>query len=620
MNYRREIDGLRALAVLPVILFHAGFEVFSGGFVGVDIFFVISGYLITSIILAELELGTFSIVNFYERRARRILPALFLVVLVCIPFAWHWLLPSDMKDFSRSLVAVSLFASNFLFWNESGYFDTASELKPLLHTWSLAVEEQYYVIFPLFLMISWRIGKQQILVLLAIIFTASLAAAQWSSVAKPATAFFLLPTRGWELLLGAFTAFYLSQADRFEFSRPLREIFGWLGLALIIFSVFIYNKLTPFPGFYALAPTVGTAMIILFATPATTAGKFIGNRVFVGLGLISYSAYLWHQPLFAMARHRILGEPSWHVFALLSAAALTLAYFSWRFVELPFRDKLRFTRKSIFLLALILSIFLIYFGSLGYNKGFEHRFNRQLVGDVGHAEFHKYIDDNYYDCEPNAIAKQALSWQGYLRCKQSKKGVPDVVLLGDSHAEHLFLGLAEYKPNINIAFYILDGDPYISNPQFNNIFNELLNNHKPQHIVLTMYYLLRLDATASGLYEGFATTIKALKDAGKTVSLVGNVPSFHQNPGYCVYTLPSKKLSSSCYITIDEAKRQSGAYHSLLEKLSKEYDVVYTDVDTPLCTDTKCAMTNDESVLYRDKNHLNILGSKLIGKYISDTF
>ena len=183
MDYRREIDGLRAIAVVPVILFHAGFETFSGGFVGVDVFFVISGYLITSIILAELEQGKFSIVNFYERRARRILPALFLVMLVCIPFAWLWLLPSDMKDFSQSLVAVAVFASNILFWRESGYFDTAAELKPLLHTWSLAVEEQYYVLFPLFLMLFWRLGKRWILGTLGLVFVASLAVAQWAAYA-----------------------------------------------------------------------------------------------------------------------------------------------------------------------------------------------------------------------------------------------------------------------------------------------------------------------------------------------------------------------------------------------------------------------------------------------------
>ncbi len=178
MDYRREIDGLRALAVLPAILFHAGFETFSGGFVGVDVFFVISGYLIATIILAELEQDKFSIVNFYERRARRILPALFLVMFVCIPFAWLWLLPSDMKDFSQSLVAVSVFASNILFLRESGYFDTAAELKPLLHTWSLAVEEQYFVIFPLFLMLTWRLGKRWLLILLATVLVTSFAIAQ----------------------------------------------------------------------------------------------------------------------------------------------------------------------------------------------------------------------------------------------------------------------------------------------------------------------------------------------------------------------------------------------------------------------------------------------------------
>jgi peptidoglycan/LPS O-acetylase OafA/YrhL len=179
ITYRREIDGLRALAVLPVILFHAGFDTFSGGFVGVDIFFVISGYLITSIILLEKSAGTFSLLRFYERRARRILPALFLVMAVCVPLAWVWLLPSDLKDFSQSLIAVSAFASNILFWRESGYFDTAAELKPLLHTWSLAVEEQYYVLFPLFLLFMWRYAKQWVVPILIMLALVSLGLAHW---------------------------------------------------------------------------------------------------------------------------------------------------------------------------------------------------------------------------------------------------------------------------------------------------------------------------------------------------------------------------------------------------------------------------------------------------------
>lgn len=180
-EYRAEIDGLRAVAVLPVILFHAGVGLFSGGFVGVDIFFVISGYLITTIILSEKEQGTFSLINFYERRARRILPALFLVMAVSLPFAWLRLIPPDLKDFAQSLVAVSTFASNILFWHETGYWATASELKPLLHTWSLAVEEQYYVLFPLFLMLMWRFRKRWILSSFMVVAVLSLALAEWGA-------------------------------------------------------------------------------------------------------------------------------------------------------------------------------------------------------------------------------------------------------------------------------------------------------------------------------------------------------------------------------------------------------------------------------------------------------
>jgi peptidoglycan/LPS O-acetylase OafA/YrhL len=275
MDYRREIDGLRAIAVLPVILFHAGFEMFSGGFVGVDVFFVISGYLITSIILAEKEAGTFSLMRFYERRARRILPALFVVMAACAPFAWLWLLPNDMEDFSQSLVAVSLFVSNILFWGESGYFDTAAELKPLLHTWSLAVEEQYYVLFPLFIMLTWRLGKRWIAGLLVVTAAISLSLAQWGAYNQSAATFFLLPTRSWELAIGAFIALYFSQPQRMDASDAVKQAASGAGLLLILYGVFAFSKSTPFPSFYALLPTMGAALIILFATPSTVVGMLL---------------------------------------------------------------------------------------------------------------------------------------------------------------------------------------------------------------------------------------------------------------------------------------------------------------------------------------------------------
>jgi peptidoglycan/LPS O-acetylase OafA/YrhL len=617
-KYRPDIDGLRALAVLPVILFHAGFETFSGGFVGVDVFFVISGYLITTIILAELEQGKFSIVNFYERRARRILPALFLVMLVCIPFAWFSLLPSDMKDFSQSLVAVSVFASNILFWHESDYFDAAAELKPLLHTWSLAVEEQYYVLFPLFLMLFWQLGKRWILVTLGIVFVASLAAAQWAAYAKPAAAFFFLPTRIWELLIGAFAAFYMSKANRKELGKVAGEVGGWLGVALILYAVFSYSKATPFPGLYALVPSLGTVLVILFATQQTTVGKFVGNKAFVGAGLISYSAYLWHQPLFAFARQISLTEPSHTVFLVLSVLASVLAYFSWRYVEVPFRKSGFISREKIFFLAFCFLTFFFIFGYFGHSKnGIATRFETSLSGDIGHKDFFKLLNETYKDCEAKDVAESSSSWEGVLRCKQSKTGTPDIILLGDSHAEHLIVGLAENLPNKNVAFYIQGRKPYLETKEFSPIFEEILRNGKRQHIILTMYFIGHLDSNASGLYDEFSRTIKALLDVKKSVTLVGNVPRFNRHSEHCIF-YSSNRSEGNCLLSREEAIRQRLVYEDILKRLASDFGLDYVRIDEILCLENFCSMSKDGAVLYRDANHLNIIGSKLVGKYLAE--
>lgn len=260
MNYRPEIDGLRAIAVLPVIFFHAGFSIFKGGYVGVDIFFVISGFLITSILVEELDTGRFSILGFYERRARRILPALFLVLLVCIPFAYSLLLPNQLKDFSQSLIAVSLFVSNILFWQESGYFEPAAEEKPLLHTWSLAVEEQYYIVFPIFLLVFWTTGKPKLSSLLLLVATASLLLCEWGWRNSPSANFYLAPTRAWELLAGSLTAFVVA-----KFGVQRNNIISWIGFFLIAFAIFGFNKNMPFPSSLGLVPVLGTVLILAFS-------------------------------------------------------------------------------------------------------------------------------------------------------------------------------------------------------------------------------------------------------------------------------------------------------------------------------------------------------------------
>ena len=447
MNYRREIDGLRALAVIPVILFHAGFQAFGGGFVGVDVFFVISGYLITSIILAEKQAGAFSLIRFYERRARRILPALFVVMFACLPFAWLWLLPSDMKDFSQSLVAVSGFASNILFYWKSGYFDTAAELQPLLHTWSLAVEEQYYLLFPIFFLLTWRLGKRWIVGILAVMALISLAAAQWGSLTYPRFTFFLLPTRGWAILVGAFVAFYLfaKENDKSKTTKTGQSA-SVIGLLLITYAVWAFGKQTPYPSLYALIPTIGTAFIILFATQQTMIGKLLGSKLLVGVGLISYSAYLWHQPLFAFARHRSIDQPGKVMLAALAVAALPLAYLSWRFVETPFRNRQRIKRNQVFGIGALCSFVFVVIGLVGhFTGGYGNRFPDEIL-----PVMHEATNNNPRERECFSDPKQFINPAD--SCVYGDKSNPRFVLLGDSHANAIAYELGKSFQDRGLGF------------------------------------------------------------------------------------------------------------------------------------------------------------------------
>jgi peptidoglycan/LPS O-acetylase OafA/YrhL len=440
MNYRPEIDGLRAIAVIPVILFHAGFGLFGGGYVGVDVFFVISGYLITSIILAEREAGAFSLVNFYERRARRILPALFVVMAACVPFAWIWMTPSDMKDFSRSLAYMSVFASNILFYKQSGYFDAASELKPLLHTWSLAVEEQYYLLFPLLLVAALRRGKRFAILLLAVVAIVSLTIAQWGATRVPAATFYLLHTRLWELLVGGFVAFHLRTQGEVAppaagDTRKVSEALGIAGIALIGYSVGRYDRNTPYPSLYALVPTMGAVLVIVYSSARTLVGRVLGSKALVGIGLVSYSAYLWHQPLFAFARQRSITEPSAIILLALAVVTFGFAFFSWRFVELPFRRRGRVATKTVFRAGAIGTAMFLGLAALGVQtSGFKSRLPGEMYSLV---EPRKTNEKSA--CKRSQ--KQKIG-SGLKICEFGQLDSPrTLVLYGDSHAQALFTEL-----------------------------------------------------------------------------------------------------------------------------------------------------------------------------------
>lgn len=433
MQYRREIDGIRAVAVLPVILFHAGFELFSGGFVGVDIFFVISGYLITSILFDEIERGDFSIARFYERRARRILPALFVVILACLPFAYIWMLPSQLTDFSQSVVAVVFFASNILFCWKDGYFAASAELQPLLHTWSLAVEEQYYLLFPLSMLLLRRLGRRRFFWSVVAIALMSLLLSELGWRSYPSINFYASFTRAWELLTGSICAL-VGAGQR----QRRNDFLSTLGLLMIIFSIFYYDSATPFPSVYALVPVVGTALIIMFAAQGTWVARLLSTRTFVGIGLISYSAYLWHQPLFAFARLRDSKEPSEYLMAALAAATLLLAWATWRYVEQPFRRRVKpvlETRSRVFVASGGVGLALAAVGLAGhFGKGFEWRFDEAPIVALGQFVLPR-LENGYCFYSVHDAAKLDIGSDG-VKCYLATGDGAKILLFGDSFAAH----------------------------------------------------------------------------------------------------------------------------------------------------------------------------------------
>ncbi len=649
MKYRKEIDGLRAVAVIPIILFHAGFKHFSGGFVGVDVFFVISGYLITSIILSEKEKGTFSLINFYERRARRIIPALFLVMIASTLASWFWLSPAHMKDFSESLLAVSLFSSNILFWQETGYWGVVNELKPLLHTWSLAVEEQYYVFFPLFLMLMWRFKKRWILNSFFLIAIGSLSLSHWAAYNLPTANFFLLPTRGWELAIGAGVAFYFLYRKNIMRSllshKAVDEFLSLFGLILIGYAVFVFDEQTPVPSLYALVPTIGTALVIIFSSKETLSGKLLGSKIPVAIGLISYSTYLWHQPLFVFARHTSLEEPSKAIFGILSFIAILLAYISWKFVETPFRKKGRHSRKQIFLITVIGSAVFIVFGFIGHiTDGYKARLSNAALK----------IDNS-----ANAVGISTLDVIGDA---SNIKGV----ILGDSHANSIVHSLNDALINekYGLKSYIKDGCPPlrglyrhdiasygdVCDLHYKRAYGEIISDNNLQTVVIVARFTLylessRFDNGEGGIEKGptthviyddlkfkngirplsqrqaliaarIAEDVKTLLDASKKVVLVYPIPEV----GWDTSSIGIQKAwESGQDVTISTSFKQFIARNafafSVLDALGEHENLKRVYPHKYFCNtyiQDRCIAIYKSNSFYRDSNHLSNSGANLI--------
>lgn len=443
LAYRPEIDGLRAFAVLSVCLFHAGLPWVSGGFIGVDVFFVISGYLITGIIQSNLAAGTFSIADFYARRARRILPALFVVLAACSLAGYFLMLPSELKMLGRHVAATALFVSNISFFRESGYFDLSAELKPLLMTWSLGVEEQFYIVWPLLLWVAAR--KRWVpLHLVTGVLLLSLAGASWAVHDHLAGTFFLLPSRAWELALGAVLALRPPPAARAGNWRW--ELAGAVGLLAILGSALAYDENTTFPAYGALLPCLGAALILIVGQRARATACLLTNPPMRWVGRISYSLYLWHWPLFAFARLLLNGELPARVAVPLLLLALVLAHLTWLLVEQRWRhagESVPRTLKAygIGLLAcVLLAAGLIGVSKAAWRTGDEVRRIDAASKDVNSLQALCHLDDLAQPAEPAA------------RCRQGAPGRPVLFLWGDSHADAVAPGFAALAQTGRLGF------------------------------------------------------------------------------------------------------------------------------------------------------------------------
>ncbi|WOJ95029.1 acyltransferase family protein [Congregibacter variabilis] len=631
LKYRPEIDGLRAIAVIPVIFFHAGLNIFSGGFVGVDVFFVISGYLITTLLIEDIQGGHFSIVRFYERRARRILPALFFVMLCCMPFAWAWMLPVEMRDFSESLIAVSLFGSNILFWQESGYFQSAAELKPLLHTWSLAVEEQYYVVFPLFLMFTWSIGKNRVLLLVLGLVLISFLLGEWGWRYKPDANFYLAPTRAWELLVGSITAFFVQR-------RGVRanNTLSLSGLGLILIAIFTYTDETPFPSYFAIVPVLGVALLVLFASKQTIAGRILSSRPLVLIGLLSYSAYLWHQPLLAFARIRYTGEAIEILMIALSVAAIGLGYLSWRYIEKPFRNSSFLSRNRVFAMYILGSLFFVGIGAYGhFSSGKNIRSENLAKGFL----LQNRLSSNqglHPDCSGN-------NPDLLMNCQTTDQ--PRVLVWGDSYAMHLVDGIKASSGQIGLAQRtqsvcgpILDIAPL--NSRYPKAWGEkcIENNDRVidylersagiTHVVMSSPYmgyvgqektvLLRDGTTTLGVHvtkSALLKTIARIKELGKTPIIVSPTPQDGSDIGKCLVRAELFHAAlSNCDLIFNKGDYGNQLAFDLLESVEESVNVIW--LDDYLCSNRRCSAALNSVFIYRDHGHLSKEGGRYVAKLI----
>jgi peptidoglycan/LPS O-acetylase OafA/YrhL len=651
-NYRPDIDGMRAIAVLAVVCFHAFPALAQGGYAGVDVFFVISGYLISSLIFKEMENNRFRYADFYARRIRRIFPALITVLMACLVLGWFLLFKHEYKSLAKHVVAGVGFILNIALWRETGYFDREAAEKPLMHLWSLGIEEQFYIIWPVFIVFLFTRKNKQ-LILWGLLATLSLSFLSNVLLIKisPAATFYLLPTRLWELSLGAFLAYltfhgtgiqspmrvFGSKGTTINLYKIVPDTASWLGLLLMMASFLIAGQRKDYPGWWALLPTLGTCLLVSAGPGAWINRHVLSRNVLVGIGLVSYPFYLWHWSLLSFAHIYFGGASASAIRIALVLASFLLACITYKLIERP----LRFGRFSS-IKAVVLCVLMVSVGGLGLNRYMNPVTNLRFdetaftIDEPGHEK-------NRVEC------KSIYPFAQNDFCQISNiSGTPSVALIGDSHARVLF-GAISYslnRRNIGMVLFGKEGCPPFlgierdSSKCLENtrrIIEYVTNNPNIRYVILagrfaatqsgvdfggktdSNYYQIRLTNNPEirdrdKIFEiGLKNTLRQLTDAGKKVIILLDYPELDFNPRRCV----RDKARESCSIDKKTVDTRQEPYRKIIAKSVKQFPNVKTvDLAPYFCDDKTCFAKPNKDVLYMDRSHLGANSKIFLGDRI----
>lgn len=661
LPYRPEIDGLRAVAVLSVLIYHADFLIYAqnpipGGYLGVDIFFVISGYLISSIIIKDMDGPGFSFAKFYERRARRILPILLTVMLVCTPMAWIFLIPESMREYCYSIITSLIFSSNFYFWSEDPYWSTGGDVRPFLHTWSLAVEEQFYLVMPLIFLVIIRINKNLHLSLIFILALVSLVFAQWASSALQEFAFYLLPARIWELLAGTAMAVLERQRGRATLEDtskpPLIQHLPTMGFFLVVFPMFMFSSETQHPSAFTLVPVIGTMLIIWFSNMKDLSIKILSSKPFVAVGLISYGVYMWHFPIFSFGKF-LFREQGNSAALILTLASILFASISFFLIERPARNRSLISTRNFIRVTGTATLLIASFSAIGMINGYAFRFPAFLSEQARpeKLENHKWkhpgigsvqagriilAGDSHMQVLAPELQKTALNngfafaVSNYAGC-QLISGTNRVNSDGVSFSKRCISSLQETRLSFiegSIPSYVVLGG------RLPLILEELRFDNLEGGIEIDKIFFIQNDsntlATKSDrntfIKRQYQATVDRIIQAGHRVILIYPIPEVG-------WSVPEKlaervmgasgdarEIAASDPVTTSAAvfaARTARAY-DLLDNINGRgiFRIYPEQIFCDTTTAGRCITHNLDYVYYRDDDHLSDTGAKLLAKLI----